>query len=51
VLPNAIEVNDYLFKPMKEIKEELPRTPEKYTAWFQVAFVRIEAWWKERYSR
>lgn len=46
---NPEEVNNYAFKKMGEIKQELLKDPERYTAWFLIAFPRIEAWWRERY--
>jgi len=47
---NPDEVNDYSFKPVKEIKQELTENPEKYTAWFRIAFPKIENWWKVQYG-
>ncbi len=48
---NPEEVKDYSFKPMKEIKQELKNSPEKYTEWFKIAFPKIEAWWERRYCQ
>jgi len=47
---NRAEVKDYLFKSMDDIKEELDSRPTMYTAWFVIAFPRIEAWWRQRYG-
>jgi isopentenyl-diphosphate delta-isomerase len=47
---NAEEVHDYLFKPMKQIKEDLKYNPEKYTEWFKISFPKIEAWWQQHHS-
>jgi isopentenyl-diphosphate Delta-isomerase len=47
---NRNEVNDYVFKTMEQIKQELLKEPEQYTAWFLIAFPQIEAWWRERYG-
>ena len=44
------EVNDYVFKPMEQIKLELTTTPEIYTEWFKISFPKMEAWWQERFT-
>lgn len=49
IFGNKQEVNDYCFKDMLELRESLQRHPQKYTAWFQLAFPRIEQYWKEKY--
>jgi isopentenyl-diphosphate delta-isomerase len=50
VSADAAEVNDWSFKSLEEIKKGLREEPGKYTEWFQIAFPKIEAWWKERYG-
>jgi isopentenyl-diphosphate delta-isomerase len=40
--PNPNEVMNYCYKPMKKIKEELQTNPQIYTAWFIIAFPKIE---------
>jgi len=45
---NPQEVNDYSFKSVKAIKQELKEKPETYTAWFHIAFPKIESWWREK---
>lgn len=42
ITANPEEVMDYCYKPMEEIKSELFLSPEKFTAWFHIAFPRIE---------
>lgn len=42
---NKEEVMSYCYKSMKEIAELLERNPEQYTAWFQIAFPKVQAWW------
>ena len=42
ILPDPAEVMDYCYKPMEDIKKELSSSPEKYTAWFLIAFPRLE---------
>ena len=41
--PNPEEVMDYCFKSIKYIKEDLLLNPQHYTAWFIIAFPKIEA--------
>ncbi len=47
---NPQEVNDYSFESIKEIKQALKKKPEKYTAWFHIAFPKIEDWWKKNFA-
>jgi len=47
---NPDEVNDFCFKEIKEIKDLLQAHPKKFTAWFHLAFPKIEEWWKNRYT-
>jgi isopentenyl-diphosphate Delta-isomerase len=49
IFSNKQEVNDYCFKDMAELRQSLEMYPQKYTAWFQLAFPRIEQYWKEKY--
>lgn len=50
VISNKQEVNEFCFKSMQEIKESLKIQPRHYTTWFQLAFPKIEAYWKEKYA-
>jgi len=47
---NKNEVMDFCYKDMQEISNSLQTHPEKYTAWFHLAFPGIEEWWKLRYK-
>jgi isopentenyl-diphosphate Delta-isomerase len=47
---NKEEVLDFCYKNMQEIQQNLETHPQKYTAWFRIAFPKIEKWWKERYK-
>lgn len=51
VLFNADEVQDICYKAVPEISNSLQTHPQKYTAWFHLAFPRIEKWWSERYNK
>ena len=44
IFPNNDEVMNYEYKAIEEIKSELKKHPEKYTAWFLIAFPRLETW-------
>lgn len=44
------EVMDVCFKSMREISHSLKTHPEKYTAWFHLAFPKLENWWDEHYK-
>lgn len=48
VKPNSAEVLDYCFKPMHAISASLQLNPQKYTAWFHLAFPKVLDWWKAR---
>jgi isopentenyl-diphosphate Delta-isomerase len=47
---NPDEVMDYCYKHIREIRNNLDTHPGKYTAWFHLAFPRIENWWRSRYN-
>jgi isopentenyl-diphosphate delta-isomerase len=47
---NKEEVMDYCFKPLSAIRDSLQSHPQKYTAWFRIAFPRVEKWWALRYN-
>lgn len=47
---SAEEVMDCCYKSMDEIRESLRSHPQRYTAWFRLAFPQIEKWWSERYK-
>ena len=44
------EVNDFCYKEIQEIKNTMETHPQKYTAWFHIAFPKIEEWWESRYQ-
>ncbi|MGH2552533.1 MAG: isopentenyl-diphosphate Delta-isomerase [Chitinophagaceae bacterium] len=46
---NDKEVMDYCFKGMEDIRSSIQIHPEKFTAWFHLAFPRIEEWWNRHY--
>ena len=44
------EVMNACYKSMTEINDSLGSHPNEYTAWFHLAFSKIQNWWKERYK-
>lgn len=47
---NPDEVNDFVYKEVSAIKNEMQTEPQKFTAWFHIAFPKIEEWWASRYQ-
>jgi len=47
---NMEEVMDTCYKDVQEVRQSLKTNPQKYTAWFHLAFPKIESWWDERYN-
>jgi len=44
VIFNPVEVKAIAFMPLEKIREELEQQPEKYTAWFRIAFPKLETY-------
>jgi len=44
------EVMDFAYRTMDQISCSLKDNPEEYTAWFLIAFPKIENWWKHNYK-
>ncbi|MGQ0738770.1 MAG: isopentenyl-diphosphate Delta-isomerase [Bacteroidota bacterium] len=47
---NKEEVMDICFKNIGEVRNSLQLQPQKFTAWFHLAFPRIEKWWQKAYN-
>lgn len=47
IQPDSQEVLDYCYKSLAEIEATLLTHPQKYTAWFSLAFPRVQQWVKE----
>lgn len=45
--PDTEEVEDFCFKKINEISESLLSHPQKYTAWFHIAFPKMQQWLAE----
>ena len=48
IAPSTDEVHHYCFETMDVIQENLHRQPHLYTAWFQIAFPKVYAWWQQQ---
>ena len=48
---NPDEVEDFSYKEIPQIKNMLQDHPQKFTAWFLIAFPKIEEWWATRYQK
>ncbi|MEO5561829.1 MAG: isopentenyl-diphosphate Delta-isomerase [Chitinophagaceae bacterium] len=44
------EVMDCCYKAMDQISDSLQSHPQRYTAWFRLAFPKVENWWNQRYK-
>ena len=42
IQPDEDEVKDFCFVSMEEIKKNIQSHPQKYTAWFKIAFPKVE---------
>lgn len=47
IKPDVKEVSNYTYKSVPEIESNLQLHPQKYTAWFHIAFPKIKEWWKK----
>lgn len=48
---NPKEVHDYCFKSMDDIRSSLESHGAKYTAWFKIAFPKLEQWLENRQQK
>ena len=44
------EAADFCYKEMKDLEFSLKLHPQKYTAWFHLAFPRVKNWWEMQYN-
>jgi isopentenyl-diphosphate delta-isomerase len=51
IIPDKGEVSDYAYEDMERIRWAVENQPEKFTAWFLIAFPQIESWWKESFGK
>jgi isopentenyl-diphosphate delta-isomerase len=45
------EVMGFCFRQMAELTKLIKDQPEDYTAWFRIAFPKIEEWWNAHYNK
>ena len=45
---NKDEVMEMSFETIPHLKESIVKEPDRYTAWFHIAFPKVEAWWNEQ---
>ena len=48
---NKNEVADYCYEEMDRIRGAINEQPEKFTAWFKIAFPTIDAWWQQKFEK
>lgn len=51
IVINKGEVADYCYEDMDDLKWAINEKPEKFTAWFRLAFPTIETWWQQEYGQ
>lgn len=44
ILPDSSEVNSFAYMPLSAIKTSINTHPDQYTAWFKIAFPRLESY-------
>lgn len=49
IVPNELEVSDYLYLSMETIKQRMKMAPESFTVWFNIAFPKVEAWYCQKF--
>jgi isopentenyl-diphosphate delta-isomerase len=47
IVPNEEEVENYCFKSIAGIEQDLKENPQHYTAWFKIAFPKLIHWIQE----
>lgn len=47
ISPNKAEVHDYCYMSAREIETALQTHPQRFTAWFQIAYPRLQEWRKQ----
>lgn len=41
ITPDPREVSDFTYEPVEKIRQELEQQPQKFTAWFKIAFPKM----------
>jgi isopentenyl-diphosphate Delta-isomerase len=48
IQPNADEVGDYCYKTLSDIEQSIQSHPQKYTAWFKIAFPLVQDYLEQK---
>lgn len=51
VNPNPSEVHDFCYKSLDSIESNLTSHPDKYTAWFHIAFPKVRQWAEKHFAQ
>jgi isopentenyl-diphosphate delta-isomerase len=46
ISPNSMEVCDYLYMSIEELREKIQSSPAQFTVWFKIAFPRVVEWYQ-----
>ena len=50
VTPNPLEVGNFVYQSIEEVKSNLETYPDKYTVWFQIAFPKVAQWYESNFN-
>ena len=50
VTPNPLEVGNFVYQSIEEVKSNLETYPDKYTVWFQIAFPKVAQWHESNFN-
>ena len=46
ISPNSMEVCDYLYISIEELREKIQSSPAQFTVWFKIAFPKVVEWYQ-----
>jgi isopentenyl-diphosphate delta-isomerase len=49
IIPNSLEVCNYLYATIHEIQEMLEANAEQFTVWFRIAFPKVVEWYNLKF--
>jgi isopentenyl-diphosphate delta-isomerase len=49
IIPNKEEVSDFCYQTIEQIRNSLQTDPHKYTAWFKIAFPKLQTYLAMKY--
>jgi isopentenyl-diphosphate delta-isomerase len=50
VTHNPLEVANFVYQSIEEVKSNLDTYPDKYTVWFQIAFTKVGEWYEANFK-